>query len=55
MADNSSSSVASVAIVVMVLVAIFALYFIFGRNVKADREINIDLDKPSREVPFDKR
>jgi hypothetical protein len=53
---NSSSSVASVAIVVIILLAVFAFYFLFGRGVKADREIDIDIKPPKNiEVPFDKR
>ena len=52
---NSSSNVASVAIVVIIVLAIFAFYFLFGRSVHADREINIDIHGPKHEVPINKR
>jgi hypothetical protein len=55
MAENSSSSVASVAIVVIILLAIFAFYFLFARGVSAKRDINIDIQNPVKEMPFDKR
>jgi hypothetical protein len=57
MAENSSSSVASVAIVVIILLAVFAFYFLFGRGVKADKDINIDLKAPGAAIPlmFDQR
>ena len=53
--SDSSSSVASVAIVVIIVLAIFAFYFLFGRSVHAKREINIDINGPTHEVPIDKR
>ena len=53
--ESSSSSVASVAIVVIILLAIFAFYFLFGRGVHANREINVDIKTPQHEVPIDKR
>ena len=52
MGENSSSSVASVAIVVIIMLAVFAFYFLFGRGVKADREINIDLKTPGVAIPI---
>jgi hypothetical protein len=52
---NSSSSVASVAIVVIMLLAIFAFYFLFLRGVEAKRDINIDINRPAREVPIPNR
>jgi hypothetical protein len=55
MAENSSSSVASVAIVVIILLAIFAFYFLFGRGVHANKDINIDIKGPSQNMPVDKR
>jgi len=56
MAENdSSSSVASVAIVVIILLAVFAFYFLFGRSVHANKDINIDIKGPSHEMPIDKR
>jgi len=55
MAENSSSSVASVAIVVIILLGVFAFYFLFGRGVHAQRDINIDIKGPRHEVPIDKR
>jgi hypothetical protein len=51
MSENPSSSVASVAIVVIILLAIFAFYFLFGRSVHANREINIDINRPKHDVP----
>jgi hypothetical protein len=55
MSENPASSVASVAIVVIILLAIFAFYFLFGRSVHADREINIDIHGPQHEVPINPR
>ena len=56
MAENeSSSSVASVAIVVIILLAVFAFYFLFGRSVHANKDINIDIKGPAHEMPIDKR
>ena len=52
MAENSSSSVASVAIIVIVLLAIFAFYFLFGRGVKANKDINIELKTPGAAIPM---
>ena len=54
-AENTSSSVASVAIVVIILLAIFAFYFLFGRGVHANKDINIDIKGPSQNMPVDKR
>jgi hypothetical protein len=55
MSENPASSVASVAIVVIIVLAIFAFYFLFGRSVHANREINIDISRPQHEVPIPKR
>jgi hypothetical protein len=58
MAENSSSSVASVAIVVIILLAIFAFYMLFGRGVRANKDINIDIhgpNLPKQAIPFDRR
>jgi hypothetical protein len=52
MSESPTSSVASVAIVVIILLAIFAFYFLFGRSVQAKREINIDINRPTHEVPI---
>jgi hypothetical protein len=55
MSEDSSSSVASVAIVVIILLAIFAFYFLFGRSVHANKDINIDIKGPTHAIPIDKR
>jgi hypothetical protein len=55
MSENPASSVASVAIVVIILLAIFAFYLLFGRGVQANREINIDINRPKHDVPNYKR
>jgi hypothetical protein len=55
MSENPASSVASVAIVVIILIAIFAFYFLFGRSVHANHEINIDIRGPQHEVPIKPR
>jgi hypothetical protein len=47
--------VASIAIVVIILLAIFPFYFLFGRGVHANRDINIDIRGPSHDMPVDKR
>jgi hypothetical protein len=47
--------VASVAIVVIILLAILAFYLLFGRGVQAKRGIDIDINTPNKEIPFDKR
>jgi hypothetical protein len=54
MSENPASSVASVAIVVIIVLAIFAFYFLFGRSVHANREINIDINGPTHEIPIPK-
>jgi hypothetical protein len=52
--SESSSSVASVAIVVLVIVALFAAYFLFGRGVRANRSIDVNINGPRQEMPLDK-
>lgn len=55
MAENSTSSVASVAIVVIMVLAIFAFYLLFGRGVQAHRDVDVNIERPAREVPLPNR
>jgi hypothetical protein len=55
MAENSGSSAASVAIVAIIVLVILAFYFLVGRSVQAKRDINIDIHRPSHDVPINQR
>jgi hypothetical protein len=46
MPEKGSDNVIATAIVLIMLIAVFAFYFLFGRSVSANRQINVDTSTP---------